>query len=246
MSAAAFDHLASRYDELWTHAPVGRLQRLAVWRQAASRFRPGDRILDLGCGTGEDAAYLGAAGMSVTAIDISPEMVRIARMRGIHAEVLAMEEIDSSAARFDGALSNFGALNCVRDLDFVSRKLGNLIRPGGYALLCFMGSFCLWETAWYLIRVQRRRAWRRWRGEDGSASLGLTIFYPTVARMRRAFAPQFDLVGIAGIGVCVPPSYVRGLPLPLLRLADRIDRAIATLPLIRSLSDHRLLIFRRR
>jgi hypothetical protein len=41
MAAGVFDALALRYDELWTHSTIGRLQRQAVWRRLDTLFRPG-------------------------------------------------------------------------------------------------------------------------------------------------------------------------------------------------------------
>jgi hypothetical protein len=72
------------------------------------------------------------------------------------------------------------------------------------------------------------------------------VTYHSVARLRRAFAPDFDLIWIAGIGIAVPPSYVRGLPAWSLRVLAALDRLVETLPLFPALADHRLLIFVRR
>ena len=104
MSATAFDNLASQYDLLWTRTTIGHLQREAVWRGIASLFKPGQTVLDLGCGTGEDAVRLMDAGLRVHAIDASPEMVRIARGRGIDAEVLPIENCGNLERRFDAVL----------------------------------------------------------------------------------------------------------------------------------------------
>ena len=71
------------------------------------------------------------------------------------------------------------------------------------------------------------------------------IFYPSVAAIRRAFAPEFRLVYFAGIGCCIPPSYVKGIGRRQLQMLETIDRRIAGIPLLRALSDHRLLILRR-
>src|SRR5437868_14651054 len=93
MAARVFDALAPRYDELWTESAIGRLQRRAVWRRADGLFQPGDRLLDLGCGTGADALHFMQRGMRVRAIDASSEMVRIARSRGVDATRLVIEEL---------------------------------------------------------------------------------------------------------------------------------------------------------
>ena len=60
--------------------------------------------------------HLVVAGAQVLAVDASPSMVGIARAKGIDARVLEIDSIDAFAVVFDMILSNFGALNCVRDL----------------------------------------------------------------------------------------------------------------------------------
>src|SRR5437667_9246368 len=106
-TAAAFDNLAPRYDELWTNSSIGRLQRAAVWKEIDPLVRRGDHILDIGCGTGEDARHLMDGGVRVTAIDESPEMVRIACQRGVDARTVAIEDIHHLSPTFDGAISDF-------------------------------------------------------------------------------------------------------------------------------------------
>src|SRR5215470_8736151 len=81
----AFDSVAADYD-----GPSGNnalIQRLRAQTLAAvMRSAPaGGRLLDLGCGTGLDAAYLAARGYQVTATDWSPAMVARARQRAIAA-----------------------------------------------------------------------------------------------------------------------------------------------------------------
>jgi ubiquinone/menaquinone biosynthesis C-methylase UbiE len=105
-------------------------------------FESGDVLLDLGCGTGEDAVHFIRHGISVRAIDASPEMVRIARRRGVGASVLSIKELNRVQGCFDGVISNFGALNCVGDLDAIRRPLARLIRPSGHLAVCIVGQFC--------------------------------------------------------------------------------------------------------
>jgi SAM-dependent methyltransferase len=245
-TAALFERLAPRYDELWTETPVGRAQRSAVWRVVERLFGAGDCVLDIGCGTGEDAAHLGSHGVLVYGIDASPAMVARARARAVMAEVGRIEDLGrASSARldklkhvpplFDGAISNFGALNCVEDLAGVARALGALVRPGGYVTICTMGRFCVWETLYYGLRLDFKRALRRLAGRAGE------IRYPTVRQLHADFAADFELVSWSGVGKLVPPSYVK-LSARIVNVLARFDR----LPILRAYADHRLLVFKRK
>lgn len=238
----AFDHLASQYDRLWNRSAVGRLQREAVWRHIGNLFQTGQSVLDLGCGTGEDALRLIEAGLRVRAIDASGEMVSIARDRGVDAVTLPIENCGLLDRQFDAALSNFGALNCVEDLESLRPPLARLVRPGGYLAICIIGRFCLWETAWALLRRKPAKAFRRWRGSVMS-SLGIRVYYPSKHRLETALRPQFTLLSWRGIGLCVPPSYVIGLSNSLLQKLDALDRHAAHWPILRGLSDHRVFVF---
>jgi SAM-dependent methyltransferase len=244
-AGTAFDGLASRYDELWTHSTVGRLQRETVWRRVDSLVQRGDLLLDLGCGTGEDSLHFAKLGAEVKAIDASCEMVRVARSRGVRASVLGIEDLDYIVGRFDGAISDFGALNCVSDLKAVRDALSSLIRPGGYLALCVLGRFSLWETMWYLLCGDPRRAFRRFQPGRWVASLQVRVYHFSVRHLEQAFHPEFTLIDWRGIGLCVPPSYIRHIPNWLLRVFGRVDRRVAHWPLLRALADHRLLIFTR-
>ncbi len=205
VAGAAFDRIASRYDELWTCSPVGRLQREAVWRRLDKLFNDGNTLLDLGCGTGEDALHFMRRGMSVRAIDASSEMVSIAHSRGVDASVLGIEQLDRVQGCFDGVISNFGAFNCVADLHAIRPVLARLIRPGGHLAICILGHFCLWETVWRLLQGQPRKAGRRWRCEQLSASLQIPVRFLSVSNLARAFHPEFTLSDWRGIGAFVPP-----------------------------------------
>lgn len=239
-----FDQIAPRYDDLWTNTTIGRLQREAVWRRIGSLFRPGERVLDLGCGTGEDAKWLMQAGTKVLALDASRAMVKDAKARGVDAAVLRIEDLNQLEGIYDGAISNFGALNCVSDLKCLGPQLARLIRRDGYFAVCVLGRFCLWETVWFLLHGNIRKAARRWRGTVSQPDFD--IYYPTVRQLRDALALEFTLVEVSGIGLCIPPSYVNGLSRSSLARLALADRRFAHWPVLRALADHRLLIFVRR
>ncbi len=246
MAARVFDALALQYDELWTQSTIGRLQRQAVWRRLDDLFRPGELLLDAGCGTGADALHFMSRHMRVRAIDSSGEMVRIARSRGVDATRLSIEELGEMRGSYDGVISDFGALNCVRRLDRLRGPLARLVRSGGYLAICLMGRFCFWETAWYLLHAEWRKAFRRWRCEGATWSNRVRVYYPSIRQIRRALLPDFSLIEWRGIGVTVPPSYVTGISDGALTRLSRFDSYVEQKPMWRAVADHRLLIFVRR
>ncbi|HEY1758350.1 MAG TPA: methyltransferase domain-containing protein [Bryobacteraceae bacterium] len=176
-----FDGLAHSYKQLWSDTERGRAQRAAVWREIDRLFQPGDRVLDLGCGTGDDALHLAELGVEVFGIDAAPKMVEVARNRGVKAETLAIEDLHTLRGAFTGAISNFGALNCVADIRFVAAHLARLLEPAGAVAICLMGRFCF--TDW-------RHVAKRWLGR--TSWRGLVIYYPTSRQIRSTFAPWFE------------------------------------------------------
>lgn len=262
LTSAPFDSLADRYDEIFTASEIGQVQRAKVWEECRQVFRPGDRVLEIGCGTGVDACFLAEYGVTVVACDSSPRMIAVttqrvkenAQRRLVHPRLLAAEDIAGlrDTDSFDGAFSNFGALNCIRDLDPLARNLGALLRPGATALLCLMGPCCLWEIGWYLACGNPRKAFRRLRRGEVAGHLtqktSAAVYYPSVRKLVRIFGPEFRLTSFTGIGVSVPPSYVEPWAnrFPrLLRLAKRVDSVLGKSPGVRALADHILLKFER-
>lgn len=249
-AGAAFDRLAERYDALWSESAIGRQQRAAVWRWVDGVFHAGERVLDIGCGTGVDARHLIERGIRVFAIDASEQMVRLARARGVNAHHLAAEALTDLGGEFDGAISNFAALNCVADLEGVAQALGRLIRIGGHAAICLAGRCCAWETVHYVLRRRFAKAFRRWNpclwNPDGNEpSLGVRVVYPSVRDLVRQFRHHFRLLRWCGIGLCVPPSYVEGISAANVARLAAVDRRLAHRPFVRAFADHRLFVFQR-
>ncbi|MFZ0589266.1 MAG: class I SAM-dependent methyltransferase [Bryobacteraceae bacterium] len=241
---APFDKIARQYDALWSDTPIGRAQRSAVWSRIDPLFNKGDFVLDAGCGTGIDALHLKSRGVSVYGIDSSPEMVEVARSRGVDAHCCPIERLEYFDLRLDGVLSNFGALNCVELLGPVASSLARMVRPGGHLALCFLGDVCLWEICFHLSYAKPGKAFRRLRGRADS-SIGTDVFYPSRAEIVSAFDGPFRLVNFYGIGLSVPPSYVKVLTHWEVEQLSLLDQQLAHRPVLRSLADHRLYIFER-
>jgi trans-aconitate methyltransferase len=91
--------------------------------------RPGERILDLGCGDGALTEKLAALGCAVVGIDSSPEQVGAAKARGLDARVMDAAALTFEHA-FDAVFSN-AALHWVRRPDAVMGGVRRALKPGG-------------------------------------------------------------------------------------------------------------------
>jgi demethylmenaquinone methyltransferase/2-methoxy-6-polyprenyl-1,4-benzoquinol methylase len=129
-----FDRIAPVYDAMNRVMTAGldlRWRRLA----AAEVVRPGDRVLDAACGTGDFAVaslrLLGSTG-HVVGLDFSERMLERAQRKApevewVRGDLLAMPFPDAS---FDAATVGFGVRN-VADLELALRELRRALRPGG-------------------------------------------------------------------------------------------------------------------
>lgn len=260
-AALAFEAIAPEFDVRFGEWRSVAVQRRAVRDALLRSFPPSGYILELGGGTGADAAFLAERGFEVLLTDASPAMVRIARQKllpfGSEAALTRAEDLEDFAARhlsadgrlFDGVFSNFAPLNCVANLDGVARGLARLLTPGAPAMLVLFGTLCPGEILTELLRGRPERALRRFRSGDVQARLGrheFAVTYHRRAALARAFAPWFVLEKLIGIGITVPPSaaepWISRHP-RLLSTMERLDRMLSR-PFAR-FADHILYQFRR-
>jgi len=126
-----FDRIAPVYDAMNRLMTAGLDQR---WRRLTvdAVVRPGDRVLDACCGTGDLAIAGAQAGGVVTGVDFSAPMLERARRKApelewVEGDALALPFEDGS---FDAATVGFGVRN-LADLDGGLRELRRVLRPGG-------------------------------------------------------------------------------------------------------------------
>ena len=126
-----FDRIAPVYDAMNRVMTVGLDRR---WRAAtaAAVVRPGDRVLDSCCGTGELALACARAGGRVTGLDFSERMLERARRKSseiewVQGDALALPFEDGS---FEAATVGFGVRN-LADLELGLRELRRVLGEGG-------------------------------------------------------------------------------------------------------------------
>lgn len=97
--------------------------------------KPGEDILDLGCGDGVLTREIGARGSVVVGVDSSPELLAAAREAGLSVRLMDGQALDFNA-HFDAVFTN-AALHWMPNLDAVVAGVHRALRPGGR----FVGEF---------------------------------------------------------------------------------------------------------
>lgn len=109
------------------------------WIEGTDKFisflKPGDLVLDVGCGAGTKSKYLHDKGLRVFGIDLAENFVEIARHKVPEGEFAAvdMQDADKLEKDFDGIFAQASLLHIARkDALGVLRKLVSKLKPGGY------------------------------------------------------------------------------------------------------------------
>lgn len=213
-----FAGVAPRYDFL-NHFLSGTLD--FFWRKKAARsldLDPNSRVLDLCCGTGDQALAVRRRGGQVIAADFCLPMLALAkgkyarqasrRPQGLAADALVLPFGDG---RFDAGTASFGLRN-VADLDAALAELHRVLRPGGkIAILEFAVPESSWLRRPYLFYFRRiLPLLGRLLSPKGSAYSYLpssVLEFPQrgdfVGRMKKAGFPEAQSRDLTGGTVCL-------------------------------------------
>lgn len=260
---AAFDRVANDYDNEFTFSETGKLQRKHILNYLEKKILNRGKldILEINCGTGEDAIRFYRSGHSVLATDISGEMIRVAKaklkpseIQGIDFRKLSLTDLghEEMTGKFDLVFSNFGGLNCVNReaLQKVFSNIITILKPGGRFIGVIMPRYCIWDFIYFSYKRQWKKILQR--AEKGSVYVNLagenvlTWYYSP--RQIRKLAKEYKLRKIKPAGIALPPSFLEKFFKKkkfLLKTLDIIESVLGHLPFLASVSDHFLFDFER-
>jgi SAM-dependent methyltransferase len=254
----AFNNAAKKYDEQFTNTAIGRLQRNRVWNYLNRNVSATDypRVLELNCGTGEDAKWFAQHGFKVTATDLSPEMIDAAReknagSRAVTFDVCAFSQIADRfpPASFDLVFSNFGGINCIaeHELRLLVEQISLLLRPNGRFIAVVMSDNCAMER-WYFRRKKMYEQVKR-RGQEGGVSTTIegetfTTYYYSPDAFAKIASNMFSVKAQKAVGWTIPPSYTNPYfirkPL-LLKALNVLENTLGNIPAMAKKADHFLI-----
>jgi SAM-dependent methyltransferase len=204
------------YDDPGFFAGYSGLERFgAGWQRAVEHADlltllpavEGRRVLDLGCGAGQLAHHLAAAGAAeVVGIDVSERMLALARAEWAHPRVTyrreAVEAVAFPLTRFDLVVSSL-ALHYVDDYAGLVRRIAGWLVPEGvfvYSIEHPIYTARLPGDGWVLDDAGRRARWALDRYADEGAREE-DWFVPGVLKVHRMFATLINGLLDAGLEV---------------------------------------------
>lgn len=257
-----FDALASSYDNEFGENKIFQLMRETDLAILKKTFKPGDNVLEIGCGTGNDAIELARVGINIVATDISQKMLKITGKKAKHLGIRNLKTLHFSTKNigllekiygkgyFNGAFSSFGALNCEPDLKRVNTALAKIIKPGGHFICSVMNKYPLNEILPNLVLLRFARAFQRLNSPalaPISKDSKIKTYYYSCKEFIRSF-PNFNLEDTSTLFTFVPPPHMDDFMTNKKRLLSTLhylDRHLAHLWPFNQLGDHFLMKFRK-
>jgi ubiquinone/menaquinone biosynthesis C-methylase UbiE len=258
---AAFDDTAQCYDERFTNTSIGRLQRNKVWGYLEKAY--GDSfptsVLELNCGTGEDAVFFGKHHSKVLATDISEQMLaqtasKIAAEKLERCIYTAKLDINLFPAdlpdqKYNLIFSNFGGLNCISPvhLQQLLNESRYLLNNDGRIILVIMPRFCAWETLYFVSKLDFSKAFRRRSRKPQNANLGnseVNTWYHSPADIKKMAVKHYDIINVQPVGISIPPSYLQKTFVAksgILNKLDALENHLGRYSFFSGLADHYLI-----
>ena len=256
-----FDAAAAGYDASFTHSVIGKAQRKRVYQllsDVLQKSRP-KKILEVNCGTGEDAIWLAQQHLNVVATDISEMMIETAKRKSngdnpvfVQADINELPQ-PFKGQQFDLIFSNFGGLNCLSPirLELFFKNASELLAPNGQLVLVIMPKDTKWEQAYFLAKANFSNVFRRKKNNaianvDGQSVL---TYYYNPKETKVMANDYFNTEKISPIGFFVPPSYLEPIfskHSKLFGVLDTFESGVTDWSFLARHADHYFMYLRKR
>lgn len=208
-----YDSLAPIYDLKYRNPSIEYMKQVE-W-SVISRYTKGRRLrlLDLGCGTGSLAARLANLGNEVVGVDISPDMISIARLKAEDAGVESrtqfhaanIEDLPPMLGAFDFAYSTFGAFNHVKNLTRALQGLNHVLSARGWLFFSLANRLGLRHAQ--AKSHGARTVWKKLEMKEVGKSVWTRFFDRN--EVEDALSDSgFRLIDSGGVFYLVRPSYI--------------------------------------
>lgn len=257
---ASFDNAAQNYDDTFTNSEIGKLQRNVVYYHLEKLLSSQKQnILEINCGTGEDAIWLANKKHIVIATDISNEMIAVAKSKESHQNLnFVTADINSiseqfESKKFDAIFSNFGGLNCL-NYDKLSRFLDSvstILSEKGKLILVIMPKNTLWEKVYFMLKGKFKTAFRRTKKVAFANIDGISVptYYYNPKDIVNLSKSNFDCLNVKPVGFFIPPSYLEPFfknKKGFLQFLNTLESKIKNGSFLSKYSDHYLIVLQKK
>jgi ubiquinone/menaquinone biosynthesis C-methylase UbiE len=210
---AFHNDIASSYDYMVDASIPAKTIREHFQCRILKSIKPGEHILEIGCGTGTDAILLAKNGIKVTATDISENMIEAAQSKVhnnglsdlIETAVLDADNLVSlNGGKYDGLISNFNAVNYVKDIESFSINSSSILKPNAKVFFVMLNKVCLWEVFYNLVKLKPVTAFKRLASREKDYKTKMHLYFPR--KVKKIFSKYFRIKNITGFGFLFPPD----------------------------------------
>jgi len=161
-----FNQFSSSYDS-WFDDPKGsfidRIETELAFRLL--QVEPGMKVLDIGCGTGNFSIKLAKMGCQVTGVDISDEMLRLARSKagnqGLDIEFVCMDILGLAFADDSfHAVVSMAAFEFIPDVPKAFAEMLRVVRPAGQVLVGTIAGDSAWGELYSSVEFQKQSVFK--------------------------------------------------------------------------------------
>jgi ubiquinone/menaquinone biosynthesis C-methylase UbiE len=261
--SGAFDSAAEEYDFTISNNYINSWIRKASIAEIVMRSRPSDNLLEIGCGTGEEAIKISKYVNRVVATDVSEQMLKLLELK-LRAKRLGSKVVpvllrasdvgmmsDFTGGRgFDIVYSLNGALNCEPAIGRFVYGLDDVLKEGGYFICSVRNTLCASEFVTHLAAMQLRKTSPR-KHQPQMVSVGgrdIPAYYYPPSIFEHFFEGRLKLVRRLALPAVMPPAYLSDYYLGLGRLRavlERLEAMVAHRFPMNLLGDQTLFVFRK-